>query len=80
MNFSKNDLLKQGPGYNNFVKFTNSNFIEGNRLLLSQIKSYTLNPSTIYPIDQIINDIGPMDYLLINDIPIWLHSKAKPLH
>lgn len=73
-------LLKQGPGYNDFLKYVESKFNTGARRLISQIHSGELNPLLDVPIEQIMNISSSLDYPHNHNIPIWLHKRAKPLH
>jgi len=78
--FLKQELLKQGPGYNNFIHYVDSNFSEGIRILASQILYTSLNPHSLDPIEQVVNVSNPIEYCSIHSIPMWLHRKAKPVH
>ena len=83
--FLKNELLKQGPGYQDFIKYissgSSSNLSKGNRILLSQIRHGDLNPTTSYdPIEQLIDISNPIRYSSIYNVPIWLHRKPKPVY
>jgi hypothetical protein len=88
-NFLKDELLlKQGPGYHDFIKYSSSNggssssnLSKGNRILLSQIRHGDLNPTTSYdPIEQLVDISNPIQYSSIYNVPIWLHRKPKPVH
>jgi hypothetical protein len=79
-NFLKDELLKQGPGYHNFIQYSGSNFSKGNRILLSQIRHGHLSPTTYDPIEQLIDISDPIQYSSIHNIPIWLHRKPKPVY
>lgn len=81
--FLKSELQKQGPGYRDFIKYSNgpSNFSKGNRILLSQIRHGELSPTTTHdPIEQIVDISDPIQYSSIHNVPIWLHRKPKPVH
>ncbi len=80
--YLKKELLKQGPGYNNFVNYYDElKFSYGSRKLISQIRFGKLNPSFILPIEQIMNITSPVGYHYNNNrIPIWLHKRARPVH
>ena len=82
--FLKDELLKQGPGYHDFIKYISdsSNFSKGNRILLSQIRHGDLNPTTTTydPIEQLVDISDPIRYSSIYNVPIWLHHKPKPVH
>ncbi len=81
--FLRDELLKQGPGYHDFIKYdgSSSNFSKGNRILLSQIRHGDLNSTTTYdPIEQLIDISDPIQYSSIYNVPIWLHRKPKPVH
>jgi hypothetical protein len=76
-------LLKQGPGYRNFVQYSSgssSNFSKGNRILLFQIRYGHLNSNTYDPIEQLVSISDPILYSSIYNIPIWLHRKPKPVY
>lgn len=73
-------LLKQGPGYNDFLKYIESKFNNGTRRLISQIYSGKLNPPLEVPIEQIMNITNSLDYPHNHNVPIWLHKRALPLH
>jgi hypothetical protein len=77
-------LLKQGPGYRNFVQYSSSgdssNFSKGSRILLAQIRYGHLKSNTYDPIEQIVNISDPILYSSIYNIPIWLHHKPKPVY
>jgi hypothetical protein len=77
--FLKDELLKQGPGYQNFLQYSGSNFSNGNRILLSQIRYGDLNPTTCDPIEQLVDISHPTQYLSIHKVPVWLHRKPKPV-
>jgi hypothetical protein len=78
--YLKEMLLKQGPGYSDFLKFVEPKFIDGIRRLISQILSGKLNPPFDLPIEQIMNISSSVDYPHNHNIPIWLHKRAIPLH
>lgn len=81
--FLKDMLLKQGPGYHDFINYSSgsSNLSKGNRILLSQIRHGDLNPTTTYdPIEQLVDISNPIRYSSIYNVPIWLHRKPKPVH
>jgi hypothetical protein len=80
--FLKDELLKQGPGYRNFIQYGSgsSNFSKGNRILLSQIRYGNLNPTTYDPLEQLVGIPDPIRYSSIYNVPIWLHRKPKPVH
>ena len=73
-------LLKQGPGYNDFLKYVEPKFRDGIRKLISQIRSGKLNPPFDLPIEQMMNISSSVDYPHNHNIPIWLHKRAIPLH
>ena len=73
-------LLKQGPGYNDFLKYVEPKFNHGARKLISQIRSGKLNPPLDVPIEQIMNISSSVDYPHNHNIPIWLHKRAIALH
>jgi hypothetical protein len=78
--YLKDVLLKQGPGYNDFLKYAESKFNDGIRRLISQIRSGKLNPPLDLPIEQITNISSSVDYPHNHNIPIWLHKRAIALH
>jgi len=81
-NFLKEELLKQGPGYRNFIQYDGSNFLMGNRILICQIRYGTTNTAAIHydPIDQIMDVSNPILYSSSHNVPLWLHRKAKPVY
>jgi hypothetical protein len=78
--FLKERLSSQGPGYHNFIQYIGSNFFEGNRILISQIRHGNLKPTIYDPIEQILDTSNPIQYSYIHNVPIWLHRKAKPVY
>jgi hypothetical protein len=76
----REELLKQGPGYHDFIQYVDSNFSKGNRILISQIRHGNLHSITHDPIEQLINFSHPIHYSSIYNMPVWLHHKARPLH
>jgi hypothetical protein len=75
--FLKQELLNQGAGYNNFIRYVGPDFFEGNRLLLAQVRYGSLNPAQYDPIEQIIEVSNPIQYSHCHNVPIWLHRQAK---
>jgi hypothetical protein len=75
--FLKQKLLKQGPGYNNFIEYDGSNFRKENRILMSQIRFTSLNPPLYDPIEQIVDVSNVIEYSSAHNVPIWLHREAK---
>lgn len=73
-------LLKQGPGYNDFLTYVEPMFNLGVRRLISQIHSGKLIPPFDVPIEQIMNISNSVDYPHDHNIPIWLHKRAIALH
>ena len=73
-------LLKQGPGYNDFLKYIEPKFNNGVRRLISQIHSGKLNPPHDIPNKLIMNISSSPDYPHNHNIPIWLHKRAIPIH
>ncbi len=79
--FLRNHLLKQGPGYQDFIRYDGSlNFSIGTRMLLSQIRYGNLNATKYDPIEQLIDIPNPIQYSSVYNIPVWLHHKPKPVH
>ena len=78
--FLKKELLKQGPGYSDFIHYIGTNFIEGNRILLSQVRQGRLNPTVCDPLEQIVSIPDPIQYSSFHNVPIWLHRKAHRVH
>ena len=79
--FLRNHLLKQGPGYQDFIRYDGSlDFSKGTRMLLSQIRYGNLNATKYDPIEQLIDIPNPIQYSSVYNIPIWLHHKPKPVH
>ena len=79
--YLRNHLLKQGPGYQDFIRYDGSlDFSKGTRMLLSQIRYGNLNASKYDPIEQLIDIPNPIQYSSVYNIPVWLHHKPKPVH
>jgi hypothetical protein len=78
--YLKENLLKQGNGYGDFVNYLNSNFSKGNRRLMLQIKTGHINPPDDEPLEHIVNVSNLADYSRDHRIPIWLHYRPIPLH
>jgi hypothetical protein len=79
--YLRNHLLKQGPGYQDFIRYDGSlDFSIGTRMLLSQIRCGNLNATKYDPIEQLIDIPNPIQYSSVHNIPIWLHHKPKPVH
>ena len=79
-NYLKEALSRQGPGYRDFVDYTDSRFRNGARKLMCQIHYGKLNPNSDAPLEQIIDVTDPIDYSHGHRVPVWLHRRAKPLH
>ncbi|MDF0682294.1 MAG: hypothetical protein P0116_15155 [Candidatus Nitrosocosmicus sp.] len=75
--FLKELLIKQGPGYNDFVSYIGQSFYSGIRTILSQIKFCKLKSFRNDPVESLINELDPEYYLLADNIPIWLHERAE---
>jgi hypothetical protein len=73
-------LLKQGPGYTDFVKSSESKFSGGLRELISQIGSGELRPPLELATENIIDVFSSVDYPHNHGVPIWLHKSAKALY
>jgi hypothetical protein len=71
-------LMKQGPGYDDFSKYLDSDFSKGCRLLISQIKSGSIDSSSSDPLEQIIHVSELATSENTNQIPIWIHDKPNP--
>ena len=78
--FLKELLIKQGPGYNDFVNYLGQSFCSGVRIILSQIKFCESKPFRIDLIESLIDGLDPGCYLLADNIPIWLHGRAEIVH
>jgi len=78
--FLKQELLKQGVGYREFIQFLDTKFLNGNRILVSQILYSQLDPLLHNPLEQTIDITDPFEYLTIHNVPVWLHRKAKFVH
>jgi hypothetical protein len=78
--YLKEELSKQHRAYGKFVEYLGSNFLDGIRTLLLQVKDGILNPVSKDPIEQIMDISNRMDYSHGHRIPIWLHRRARPLH
>ena len=73
-------LLKQGPGYIDFLKYSESKFNEGLKMMISQIRSGELQTPLELPVDKIRDIFSSADYPHNHSVPIWLHKRAKALH
>jgi hypothetical protein len=79
--YLKQELLKQGHGYRDFVAYLDERkFRNGIRRLISQIQNGILNPSSDEPLEQIMDISNPIDYYYDHRVPIWVHQRAKPVH
>lgn len=76
----KRELLMQGDGYRDFINYINSDFLEGKRRLISQMKYGDLNPSYDEPLDMLLDTSDLTSYTQRHGIPIWLHHRPKSLH
>ena len=75
--FLKDQLLRQGPGYHDFIQYSGgdgfSDLSKGNRILLSQIRHGDLSPTTTTnydPIEQLVDISNPIQYSSIYNVPI----------
>jgi hypothetical protein len=79
--FLRKELSMQGPGYGDFIRYLDSNFIVGCRRLMSQILHGSFDTQEDLPLEQMLGPMKPED---LNDddycIPVWLHGKPTPLH
>ena len=75
--YLKAELLGQGAGYEEFVKYLCLDFQKGNRVLLSQIREGNINPSSAEPLEQIMN-IPDSQISRGYRIPVWIHEQANP--
>jgi len=71
-------LLKQGPGYEDFSRYSNSNFPKGSRSLISQIMHGSLESTSTDPLEQIIRVVELANCASTNPIPVWIHEEPKP--
>jgi hypothetical protein len=78
--YLKEMLLKQGPGYSDFLKYIEPKFNDGTRRLISQIRTGKLHPPFDLPVEQIMNISSSVDFPHNHKVPIWLHKRAIPLH
>jgi hypothetical protein len=79
--YLKEELLKQGDGYRDFVAYLDERqFRNGIRRLMSQIQKGILNPSSDEPLEQIMDISNPIDYSHYHSVPVWIHQRAKPIH
>ncbi len=78
--YLKEILLKQGPGYNDFLNHIVPKFNNSTRRLISQIRSGKIDAPFDLPIEQIMNISSSLDYPHNQNVPIWLHKRAIPLH
>jgi hypothetical protein len=78
--FLRKELLMQGPGYGDFTRYLDSNFIVGCRRLMSHILHGNSGTQEELPLEQMLGlrKYEHIDYDYC--IPVWLHDKPTPLH
>jgi hypothetical protein len=72
-------LLKQGPGYEDFSKYPDSNFPKGSRSLISQIIYGSQESTSTDPLEQIIRVSELATCASTNPIPVWIHERPNPV-
>jgi hypothetical protein len=79
--YLKNILINQGNAYADFIKFTENNFFKGSQKLLLQIINMykDLSNYEFKDLEQFLN-LKSHEFILKNQIPIWLHYHPKPMH
>lgn len=79
--YLKSVLKNQGNAYADFLKFTENNFFNGCQKLILQIKNMhkDLSNYEFKDLEKFFN-LESQDFILNNQIPIWLHYHPKPIH
>jgi hypothetical protein len=79
--YLKNILISQGNAYADFLKFIEDNFFDGCLKLILQIKNVykDLSNHEFNDLEQFFN-LKSLDFILHNQIPIWLHHHPKPIY
>ena len=79
--YLKKELINQGNAYANFLKYTNTNFFNGCHELIVQIKNKhkDLSDYEFKNLEHFFN-LRSLEFILQNQIPIWLHHNPKPIH
>jgi hypothetical protein len=79
--YLKKELINQGNAYANFLKYTNNNFFNGCHELIVQIKNKhkDLLDYEFKNLEHFFN-LRSLEFILQNQIPIWLHHNPKPIH
>ena len=71
--------MKQGPGYEEFSKYLDSNFPKGSRSLISQIIHGSLESTSTDPLEQVIRVSELATCESTNPIPVWIHERPNPV-
>jgi hypothetical protein len=80
--YLKNELINQGDAYADFLKYIdNDNFFNGCQALIMQIKNKhkDLLDYEFKNLEHFFN-LKSLEFMLQNQIPIWLHHSPKPIH
>jgi hypothetical protein len=73
--YLEQELLKQHPGYNNFINYTGLKFKDGLKQLISQIIIEHHNSRSNDKITNIFDISKFTDFSYLEDIPVWIHQK-----
>jgi hypothetical protein len=74
--YLRRNLLRQKPGYRDYINYLGGNFWKGRRQLLSQILTCDIHPID-RPIEQILEMTELRDYSTGHRVPLWLHRSMK---
>ena len=79
--YLKKELLNQGNAYADFLKYTDNNFFNGCHELIFQIKNKhkDLSGYEFKNLEYFFN-LTSLEFMLQNQIPIWLHYNPKPIN
>ena len=79
--YLKKELINQGDAYSDFFKYINNNFFNGCEELIYTIKNKhkDLIDYEFKNLEHFFN-LKSLEFILRNQIPIWLHHKPKPIH
>ena len=79
--YLKKELLNQENAYADFLKYTDNNFFNGCHELIFQIKNKhkDLSGYEFKNLEYFFN-LTSLEFMLQNQIPIWLHYNPKPIN
>ena len=79
--YLKNELINQGDAYADFLKYIDNNFFDGCHELIMLIKDKH-DDLLDYEFKNFEHFFKPksLEFMLQNQIPIWLHHSPKPIH